>query len=136
MRLILLAVILGALIGCDFREAMGEAGPVASGAAQGALSGAVSGGATGGPWGAVIGAAIGLFAGGAEALRQRGGKAKILGDVTRGVGAFLEESLDPADFRGMTPEAAYERARQDLRDNLANHYTDFTREAVRKVRSS
>lgn len=117
------------------------------GAVSGAASGAATGAGIGGLWGGVIGGGAGLFIGLAKALAANAShkralgqvvteKETILADVTRGVGDFLDNALDPADFAGITdPNQAVELAKRKLRESLQAHMTDETRAAIRDAKA-
>lgn len=125
----ILGAVLGlALAGCDTR-------PIAE-VASSTGAGAASGAAVGGPWGALIGAGLGLVAGLGRAMQVGRQKNTIVADVTRGVGDYLENALNPAEFDNLTGEQAVNLAKQRLRESLASHYTDFTRAVVRTAKES
>lgn len=101
-----------------------------------AASGAISGATIGGPMGALIGGGLGLVAGLGRAFQVGRQKRTVLADVTRGVGSFLDDALDPSEFKDLNAQQAVDLAKQRLRDCLQQHFTDFTRDQVRQAKDA
>jgi hypothetical protein len=122
---LVLAVIAALVFGCTQRETT----DLASGAGKGAAAGFASGG----PVGAIVGGIVGLIGSGA-AIMQRRSRNRVLEDVTRGVGAFMD-GISPSDFEGKAPDVAANVAIERLRGCLAENYTKATRDDVRRTKA-
>ena len=138
LKLFLIGVCAGCLSGCfllqDVRDPQtGEV--IARSPASQAISGALGGGMSGGPLGALVGGLGGLLGGLGMAWRQERGKRKVLGQVTAGVGEYLQDR-DLSAYQDMSVDEVVEMEKRLLRQLLSQKTDEVVKKWILKERVS